>query len=139
MPAPKKNRTCDVAGCSEKHLTAGMCSLHFQREKNGTQIKSCRAPGCNRLVTRVWCSEHRASSHRFLKTGVTNQDFERMVEEQGGRCAICRTRDANSQDHNHKTGAPRRPLCSTCNWGLGHFQDDPELMRAAALYIEEHS
>ena len=41
-------------------------------------------------------------------------------------------------DHCHATGVIRGFLCRACNVGLGHFKDDPELMRRAAEYIERY-
>lgn len=71
--------------------------------------------------------------------GVTWEQFEAMLA-QGGCCAICDgklTSEANI-DHCHTTGKVRALLCWDCNSGLGLLNDDPELMRRAAEYIEKH-
>lgn len=31
MARPKSNRTCDVEGCTRKHMGRGYCSTHYQR------------------------------------------------------------------------------------------------------------
>ena len=65
-----------------------------------------------------------------------------MYEKQQGRCAICGTDEPGSKfkhfhvDHDHVTGQVRALLCSDCNTGLGKFRDDPDLLRAAATYIQ---
>lgn len=69
----------------------------------------------------------------------------RQLDKQGWRCAICqkfgfKMRDDHisglNLDHCHKTGAARGLLCHNCNRGIGLLQDDPNIMRRAALYIE---
>jgi len=89
--------------------------------------------------------EQQAAYTRFKKYGITHSEFLRMVAEQKGRCAICdRTTQqvgqvrALSVDHDHCTNKVRQLLCHECNSGLGMLQDNPDLLRKAATYIEAH-
>lgn len=74
--------------------------------------------------------------------GITVEDYDRMFAEQGGVCALCRRPEPDrrrkylSVDHCHRNGNVRALLCSRCNKGLGHFLDDPVLLRLAADYLE---
>lgn len=84
-------------------------------------------------------AEIRLAANRKHKYGVTRQDVYRMLEENGGTCAICPTViDYMSAhvDHCHDTGKVRGLLCKTCNWGIGHFKNDVEYLRKAILYLE---
>ena len=81
------------------------------------------------------------------KYGLTVEDFDQMLAAQGGVCAICgnppkpdgvRAASRLHPDHDHVTNRNRDLLCLSCNVGVGHFRDDPALMRAAAEYIERH-
>jgi hypothetical protein len=76
--------------------------------------------------------------HLKRRYGITARDADAMLEEQGGSCAICRTEPAAHVDHDHATWAVRALLCFGCNGGLGQFKDDPEVLRAAARYVERH-
>lgn len=44
----------------------------------------------------------------------------------------------NVTDHHHGEGYLRGALCWHCNVGLGKFLDSPELLRAAAAYVEKY-
>jgi hypothetical protein len=74
--------------------------------------------------------------------GITLEDYDRMFEEQQGRCGICSSEENNSKntehfyvDHCHATGIVRGLLCSGCNTGLGNFKDNEESLQAAIAYL----
>jgi Recombination endonuclease VII len=75
--------------------------------------------------------------------GVTWEQYEQMLADQNGACAICpRTSSGKGQpldvDHSHVTGRVRGLLCSRCNRGIGTFLDDPALLRNALAYLEKY-
>lgn len=77
------------------------------------------------------------------KYGLTQDQYDTLFEQQGGRCAICRKEGKRVNgigpleiDHDHTTGAVRGLLCRSCNMGIGIFCDDTDWMRAAITYIE---
>lgn len=79
-----------------------------------------------------------------LKCGynLSLEDFERMLQSQNNVCAICKMPNSNgkrlSVDHDHSTGQIRGLLCAQCNFAIGHMKDDPNRLRAAAVYLESH-
>lgn len=64
--------------------------------------------------------------------GLTVEEYTTLLAD---GCAICGAADV-VLDHCHASGKARGALCQGCNMGLGQFQDDPQRLRAAALYIE---
>ncbi|WP_374199094.1 endonuclease VII domain-containing protein [Microbacterium sp. KKR3/1] len=78
---------------------------------------------------------------RDLGLDITADDYLRMHEEQGGRCAICDTTEAANGkalalDHCHATNRVRGLLCDDCNVALGRFKDSPDALRRAITYLE---
>ena len=74
------------------------------------------------------------------KYGITSEDFQRMLDTQGGGCAICgvvRNRVGNNLfvDHCHTGGHNRGLLCYHCNTMLGMAFDDPDILRKAIDYL----
>lgn len=90
-------------------------------------------------------SVHKRNHHLEKTFKMTQIDFERMLESQGGVCAICslELRDKRGFsphiDHDHATGLVRGVLCLQCNSGLGLFGDNVEVMKLAIKYLEKHS
>lgn len=83
------------------------------------------------------------------KYGLTPEAFAAKLAEQGGQCPFCPpgvVAEAWDVDHDHSCcpgqwscgRCVRAILCRLHNRGLGAFGDDPELLRAAADYIERH-
>lgn len=58
---------------------------------------------------------------------LTLDQWNKILEYQGGLCAICRRQPRKGShwhtDHDHKTGLVRGILCSQCNRGLGKIED----------------
>ena len=75
-----------------------------------------------------------------IQYGLTVEQYDAMLETQGGVCAICGDLPSGKAlhvDHNHKDGAIRGLLCNRCNRCLGLFKDDPAVIKAALDYLEE--
>ena len=81
-------------------------------------------------------------SHLKRKYGITLEQYDEMLEAQGGRCAICRRlpRDDISLhvDHHHDSGRLRGLLCFGCNVTVGHIREDHDRLRAIAEYLDTH-
>ena len=73
--------------------------------------------------------------------GIDGEDWARMYNAQGGRCACCERAigfDHNTHvDHCHKTGRVRALLCHGCNTSIGHLGEDLETLRRMASYLEK--
>lgn len=76
------------------------------------------------------------------KYGITLGDYDAMLREQNGRCAICFSPQPSGVslyiDHCHDTGAVRGLLCHPCNAGIGFLEDDVNRMKSAIRYLENH-
>jgi DNA-directed RNA polymerase subunit RPC12/RpoP len=74
---------------------------------------------------------------RFYR--MTENDFQRMNQEQNGGCAICGEKpDRLHVDHDHNAGRVRGLLCGSCNRMIGIAKEDPARLAAAIKYLKEH-
>jgi hypothetical protein len=95
---------------------------------------------CKRSADRN--SNKKASKRYQVKSqyGLTMDQVESIKTIQECRCAICKDLFNDTYktqiDHCHETGKVRGLLCINCNWLLGKSRDTPELLRAAADYLE---
>jgi hypothetical protein len=91
------------------------------------------------------CNREQAKIKGWAKQGIKIdvKGYAKLVDEQGGRCAICRRERSPSRslevDHDHTTMKVRALLCLDCNTGLGKFKDSTALLKEAVKYLEQHA
>ncbi len=87
---------------------------------------------------------HREYSRKYSlrrsldRHGITQEQWDRMYEKQGGLCAICGARPNGRRLSIYgcrRTGKVRGLLCSACNLMISNSGDRPEVMRKAAAYL----
>jgi hypothetical protein len=74
---------------------------------------------------------------------LTIEQKDNLILQQNNCCAICGEKFVSSKhthvDHCHKTNKIRKILCTSCNTGLGCFNDDQERLKKAIDYLEYHA
>lgn len=125
----------------------------FYNRKASDDGKAYRCKECDNKAVREFRKRHESryreqarATQLKLKYGLSQEDFDSMLESQGYACKICKsdiertisqshTEKTLVVDHDHKTGVVRGLLCSKCNRGLGHFKDDISLLTGAINYL----
>lgn len=78
-------------------------------------------------------------SHLKRKFGITPEEYDVLLDRQGGGCAICGRPPTPGislhVDHDHLTGRIRGLLCFQCNNALGDFEDSHERLQLALNYL----
>ena len=117
-------------------------AINQRRRKRYAQDKAYRDE--IRAKVKEWQTNNpdKRKAQRIKKFGLTLDQFNQMLESQRFKCAICGYSDLSDPnffpvvDHCHRTGLVRELLCMNCNIAIGKFKDNPDLLRAAADYVE---
>ena len=79
------------------------------------------------------------------KYGITEKQYDEMLELQHFGCAICKSVHTKSSvakrlvvDHCHTTKKVRGLLCSSCNKAIGLLEDSTEFLSSAIRYLERN-
>ncbi len=119
--------------------------------KNPTEYYKTRAklPQRKRIVKKYQQSKKgktakkKTSRKQLLKRyGLTDESYNKMLEEQGGRCYLCKNSQLGrnlSIDHSHKTGKVRKLLCVNCNMMVGYYErylNNPDFLNKIKVYVE---
>ena len=112
--------------------------FYLEKDKRATN-------GIAQRSTCKTCTEDRKYKRFIEKTyNFTFDEYERLFEDQKGKCAICESRISSTRtsrlfvDHCHHSGKVRGLLCSSCNHGLGLFKDSPKLLSKAIEYLSDN-
>ena len=110
--------------------------------------RSCELGETRQRQKLIPSSQKQKSRAKHLRKnyGITTDQVVRMLERQGGKCAICGVTMAAPGsaptsmvvDRCHASSKVRALLCNHCNRAIGFARDNPDVLRAAARYVEEH-
>lgn len=114
----------------------------FYKDKKRWSGYSARCKSCQNKTINKKAALNSSYNWRF---GISLEEYEMLLEQQGGRCYICRKRPYSRRlavDHDHelerKVGmraSVRGLLCTICNRFLGHIGDDVEKAEQAVRYL----
>lgn len=98
---------------------------------------------CEKIRNRQYERDHpnkvaRNFKNNISKYGITPEQYWQLVAEQDQVCAICGKDPADRLyvDHDKNTNKIRGLLCHPCNLMLGFADENPDWLRAGALYLE---
>ncbi|MBX4168039.1 endonuclease VII domain-containing protein [Rhodococcus sp. DMU2021] len=141
---PDGTRTCRVC-----KVPKNLDEFKIRNKETGLRRNECfdchKQLGKERYESDKKSHQDRMRRSRF---GMEIGEYDRMMIEQNGVCAICGQPETSKHsggatrklfvDHDHQTGVVRQLLCMKCNAGIGQFQDSPQLLRNAIEYLERH-
>ncbi len=117
------------------------------RGKSGSGQRKSECKLCGAARQKVYEAaqdpEERRHRRRQRTHGITEtrEEIAAMAVRQRHCCAICGRHESESHnglhlDHSHRSGETRGLLCQKCNVGLGMFEDNADVLRVAAFYLE---
>ena len=103
-----------------------------------------RCKECSKALNKVYMAANKDKQSLYNrratlrhKYGISMEDFDSILLQQGGGCCVCGSSERLCVDHNHATGEVRGILCNDCNVSAGTMGDSPSRLRALADYLEE--
>lgn len=130
-PVPAGMRRCAI--CLQPHPT------------KHSYCKQCR----KEYVNSRYNEEVRRDQNLWSNYRISLEDYNLMLFQQGGVCAICKQPEtvidpytkkpkALGVDHNHQTGENRELLCHACNQLVGWIEKDREKTKKVLKYLKRH-
>ncbi len=128
-----------------------MCEKAYTQQPHARELLRERARRYSHRLKKENPEEYYRRSRRSClnQYGLTEKDYEELLEKQNGVCAICGKppygkRAAHNQesklhiDHNHTTGKVRGLLCTRCNTSIGGFDENISIIEKAIQYLKEN-
>lgn len=130
--------------CTKCGLVKSETEFYKDKQKKSGYRPDCKV--CNTKQSKKWANANKDKT-RFHKlkysTNVTKEQYLELLHLQNNKCAICNVSindlDKNlSVDHCHEDNFVRGLLCSKCNFGLGYFNDNENLLLNAINYLKDN-
>jgi hypothetical protein len=147
-------RTCkECHALAERKRKTHCLNGHPRNPDNLYYNGQCKE--CAKTKAKQWCENNPSKRKKIarislwkLRYGLTEEAYNKILNLQGGLCAICKKPPVEGKmfivDHDHSC-CPTINSCGKCvrglihqrcNSALGTFLDNPEICRNAANYLE---
>lgn len=138
---------CAMKTCSLCHEEKSIDQFH--RHSQAPDGHQSRCKECSYKSNLDWCVDN-PDRHRQIRIrsqlkrhGLTIEQFDAILANQGGGCAICNSTTNLHVDHDHSccSSLPacglcvRGILCQNCNLMLGHARNTVEILGDAIVYL----
>lgn len=118
-----------------------------QKQKREWPFQRIRASTFAKVRKLIFPERTRAVNRRHAlrqKFKMTPGEFDAMVDQQNGLCAICRETPAEWKgkpkqlcvDHDHSTGKVRGLLCYGCNLAVGFARERTDILKNMIRYLK---
>ena len=139
--------------CRSCHLMKPFSEFHKDSRNIRRHYCCYYCKECANNKSRSWHNTHltdedyksrKRDSYIKNKHSLSLEEYQQKLQQQLYKCPICNIYlptkgHITHLDHDHKTGILRDFLCTNCNRGLGHFQDNKEFLMNAVKYLEKHT
>ena len=118
-------------GCNKELPLESFTKDHRNKDGRGAKCRPCFN------AAQAYSPERQRRYRLKHFYGLTPEEYNEILEEQGG-CKICQKKfDRYHVDHDHNTGKVRGILCLSCNVAIGHFSDDIGTLQNAITYLAQ--
>ena len=124
------------------HYFTGIPCKNGHVDKRHVKNRGCFTCNKNRVAefekrARAENPNYRRADHLRLSYGLTIDDVQTMLNQQGGNCATCESAFVGQPhiDHCHTTGKVRGLLCGPCNRALGMVKDQVDVLLRMVDYL----
>ena len=134
----RKCNSCDIEAHTEEDLEKFVYRNKLKNYRENT-CKEC-ANKYNRDRRRDNKESYSVTNKKYRikkQYGLSVEEYDKRMSS-SDCCEICETKNNLCYDHDHKTMEFRGVLCSSCNKGLGNFEDTLEGVMKAVKYLESY-
>lgn len=142
----RKCRDCGII----KPITEYYRTTYKKKECYHTNCKSCYIKRNQERYDPIKQRDNNLKRLYGKQFGI--DEYNKLLQEQDFRCAICGTDDTKGRksgrgggvdvfyvDHDHKTGKVRGLLCNICNRTMGYVGENSSVLEEMIKYLQKHS
>ena len=113
-------------------------TLHTCKVCKNAEQRDYRAANPEKFPTVFRSKSVRWADHLWYEYRITPEEYQALINMQGGGCYLCGSPDHLCVDHCHETEEIRGILCKSCNSAIGKLGDNEAGLLRAIAYLKDY-